>query len=589
MEAPVGLGLLDLVTLEQDVEPYIMDWPVLATEEDGEPEVAALVVAKRDGGFLAAVPVGFIPEEVLAAGNAESPIGLVGPSTVLQIPGVIIEDGRLAPTGTLLTVVVVDLGEDAVAQMRRPEALEVYPYSFDADQPFAIPSPQELLAAARAWVAADAESSVQLYFSAEGEAEDLADGTPEGDQDGRPSTPRPKRGARPPPGREKPSGGGKRHTVASLAASVEELLKMNAGLAQTVQTIAGRQQELERRSVQQLPQNQTPHTVLRQPLSTSAAVPHAPLGALMKQLGTPPLTQATTASGLLSSPQFQPADLLELEDEKKPKDQGTSSDPLAQAVLAQSQALTALVSQIAQQGGDPMLELNSVGATAGTRGAQGRARLQQELAAQKGSFFQSVLASMARRMQPTASAEGSPQELLDRGVCGTRYLERFGGFAKVRELGCLQQQVMSIMDCLQASNLQAARDQTALLAVTLDQAALDQGRFELANLLCLQEEPPLTIFTSRQTNVLNRPRAFSPLADQRWVTVALAYIKELDVITSKRLELTNQSRPGTFSAASTGSDSTPAPSAKAKQQPKKKGKGGGRGSNNSASAEAEET
>ena len=99
MEAPVGLGLLDLVTLEQDVEPYIMDWPVLATEEDGEPEVAALVVAKRDGGFLAAVPVGFIPEEVLAAGNAESPIGLVGPSTVLQIPGVIIEDGRLAPTG----------------------------------------------------------------------------------------------------------------------------------------------------------------------------------------------------------------------------------------------------------------------------------------------------------------------------------------------------------------------------------------------------------------------------------------------------------------------------------------------------------
>ena len=589
MEAPVGLGLLDLVTLEQDVEPYIMDWPVLATEEDGEPEVAALVVAKRDGGFLAAVPVGFVPEEVLAAGNAESPIGLVGPSTVLQIPGVIIEDGRLAPTGTLLTVVVVDLGEDAVAQMRRPEALEVYPYSFDVDQPFAIPSPQELLAAARAWVAADAESSVQLYFSAEGEAEDLADGTPEGDQDGRPSTPRPKRGARPPPGREKPSGGGKRHTVASLAASVEELLKMNAGLAQTVQTIAGRQQELERRSVQQLPQNQTPHTVLRQPLSTSAAVPHAPLGALMKQLVTPPRTQAPTASGLLSSPQFQPADLLELEDEKKPKDQGTSSDPLAQAVLAQSQALTALVSQIAQQGGDPMLELNSVGATAGTRGAQGRARLQQELAAQKGSFFQSVLASMARRMQPTASAEGSPQELLDRGVCGTRYLERFGGFAKVRELGCLQQQVMSIMDCLQASNLQAARDQTALLAVTLDQAALDQGRFELANLLCLQEEPPSTIFTSRQTNVLNRPRAFSPLADQRWVTVALAYIKELDVITSKRLELTNQSRPGTFSAASTGSDSTPAPSAKAKQQPKKKGKGGGRGSNNSASAEAEET
>ena len=588
MEAPGGIGFLDLVTLEQDVVPYVMDWPVIGTEEDGEPEVASLVVAKREGGFLAAVPVGFIPEEVLAAGNAESPLGLVGPSTVLQVPGVIIEDGRMAPTGTLLSVVVVDLGEEAVAQMRLTDAAEHYPFTFDADQPFAIPSPQDLLAAARAWVAADAESSVQFYFSAEGEVEDVADGTPDGGPGGETETPRPKRGARPPHGREKPSGGGKRHTVASLAASVEELLKMNAGLAQTVQTIAGRQQELERRSVQPLPQNQTPHAALRQPLSASVTVPQAPLGALMKQLGTPPRTQAPTASGLLSSPQFQPTDLLELEDEKRPRDQGTSSDPLAQAVLAQSQALTALVSQIAQQGGDPMLELSSVGTTAGTRGAQGRARLQQELAAQKGSFFQSVLTSMARRMQPTASAEGTPQELLDRGVCGTRYLERFGGFAKVRELGCLQQQVMSIMDCLQASNLQAARDQTALLAVTLDQAALDQGRFELANLLCLQEEPPATIFTSRQTNVLNRPRAFSPLADQRWVTVALAYIKELDVITTKRLELTSQSRPGTFTSASSGGDSTPAPNAKAKAQPKKKGKGGGRGSNHQASAETEE-
>ena len=102
-----------------------------------------------------------------------------------------------------------------------------------------------------------------------------------------------------------------------------------------------------------------------------------------------------------------------------------------------------------------MLELNSVGATAGTRGAQGRARLQQELAAQKGSFFQSVLASMAQRMQPTASAEGSPQELLDRGVCGTRYLERFGGYSRQRELGQLQYQVMTVFDscCRKTSQL----------------------------------------------------------------------------------------------------------------------------------------
>eukprot|EP00435_Cladocopium_sp_Y103_P045385 s1376_g13.t1 len=124
-----------------------------------------------------------------------------------------------------------------------------------------------------------------------------------------------------------------------------------------------------------------------------------------------------------------------------------------------------------------------------TRGAQGRARLQIELAAQKGVFFASVLNSMARRMQPTAPVEGAPQEMMMRGVCGTKYLERFEGFGKYRELGCLQYQVMTILDFLQMENIQGARDATALLAVTLDQAALDNGRFDLASLLCLQEEP----------------------------------------------------------------------------------------------------
>ena len=124
----------------------------------------------------------------------------------------------------------------------------------------------------------------------------------------------------------------------------------------------------------------------------------------------------------------------------------------------------AVVSQIAQTSGGPMIELSTGAASASTRGAQGRARLQNELAAQKGTFFTAVLAAMARRMQPTASVEGSPQELLDRGICGSRYLKRFGSFAKVREL-----------------NFQAARDQTALLAVAIDQAALDQGRFELSH------------------------------------------------------------------------------------------------------------
>eukprot|EP00435_Cladocopium_sp_Y103_P059902 s1225_g21.t1 len=579
----------ELVTLEQDVAPYVIEWPVVS-DDDGVPEVAGLVISKRPGGFLAGVPVGFIPEEVLAAGNLDAPPGLVGPSTVLELPGMVLEQGVLSPTGTTVSVVVVDLAEEVVGQMRPLVHGEVYAFTYDVDQPFAIPAPQDLLAAAREWVTAGAaaESSALPYFSAEGEEEDLT-GVAEEDGPEAPATPPvTRRKARVQHGPEKPSAAGKKPTVASLAASVDQLLKMNAGLVKSMEDLAGRQKQLERQSSAPLLQNQTPHVALRQPISSSLPVPAAQPMTVAHMVGTPPRTAAPSAAGLLRSPMLQPPELKELEDEKPRGDPAISSDHLAQAVLAQSQALTALVSQIAHQSSDPLLELSSGSASASTRGAQGRSRLQAELASQKGLFFQAVLSSMARRMQPTASVEGSPQELLDRGICGTRYLERFGGYGRVRELGCLQQQVMSIMDCHQSSNLQAARDQTALLAVAIDQAALDQGRFELANLLCLQEEPPATVFSNRPMNVLGKPRAFTPLADQKWVTVALAYIKELDVITTKRQELTSSGRQGTFVAGSGGGENPSSGNPKAKASTKKKAKGGGRNSQQAANAEGEE-
>ena len=123
-----------------------------------------------------------------------------------------------------------------------------------------------------------------------------------------------------------------------------------------------------------------------------------------------------------------------------------------------------------------MAELVGGVAGAGTRGAAGRAKLQSELALQKGLFFQSVLCQMARRMQPTMPASGTPQELLLRGVSGTQYFERYEGH---RELGTFR--VMTIMDFLQDENWPAAKDATALLSVVLDQACLDNDRFELAN------------------------------------------------------------------------------------------------------------
>jgi len=56
-------------------------------------------------------------------------------------------------------------------------------------------------------------------------------------------------------------------------------------------------------------------------------------------------------------------------------------------------------------------------------------------------------------MNPTSSPESSPKELLERGVSGVKYLERFGGYGKQTDLGCLQFQVMQIFDYLMDENL----------------------------------------------------------------------------------------------------------------------------------------
>ena len=555
-----------LVSLRQDVVPYLLDWP--GADFDGASEVAILVAEVRAGGFLGVVPVGFIPEEVLSVGNSPNPPGPVGRSVALVVPSALLEEGSLALTGQEMPVLVVDFSESVLSQVRLPGPLEVAVFSYDADQQFSIPHPQTLLIKVQEWVLGGGEASGLGYYTADSiDGEELADG----EMDGLPEEETPPRAQRRKPtvpGRGQPTMPGKRPTVASLAGSLEKLLDANLGMQKQLEALSSRQQALEQKSINPAAFVPAHQAVLRQPISSALTGLPVSSQDVAQQVGAPPRTVAPASPGLLRSPLVKPAALGELEVEKYQTGQSSSGDHLAQAVLAQSTALTALVQQLASQTVDPLLDLGTSGSTASTRGAQGRAKLQMDLAAQKGVFFNAVLASMARRMHPTLPIDGTPMELMARGVCGTKYLERFGGFGKHRELGCLQHQVMTILDFLQSENLAGARDAAALLAVTLDQAALDNGRFDLALLLCLQEEPPSTVFSHKPTTILSKARSFSPLADQKWVTVALAYVKELDLISSKRLELA--SKPAAFG----GGDGTSEGPAKPKPFPKKKGKGG---------------
>ena len=114
---------------------------------------------------------------------------------------------------------------------------------------------------------------------------------------------------------------------------------------------------------------------------------------------------------------------------------------------------------------------------------------------------------------------------------------------------------------------------------------MDNGRFDLASVLCLQDDIPSSVCINRRPGTFSRSKSFAPLADQRWITTALAYLKELDTIQSKRLELAGGPPAKPQPAQGGGGGSPAAP--KAKAAAKKKGKG--KGSQNLQQAAVEET
>ena len=293
-----------------------------------------------------------------------------------------------------------------------PSVLRRHAFTFDPDQPFAVPDPGVLLPQVLEWIQS-AEVRLGLeFYPAEG-----------GPPIAVPRMPARKAKTARKPGDGVTEGGkqkAKRVTTAQLLDSIQDLMS----------SLPERQKLLEDRVTVTGPAS---CHALSQPLSNAMPGPRLAPSAVVSQIQTPPRTSHAKNPGLLLSPALaKPQELLELEKEKPGSAEVISNDMLAQAVLAQSTALNNLESQIAQSSSDPMMDLWGLSVT-GTRGS----RLQTELASQKGLFFQSVMQAMARRMSPTVPVEGDYRPLMDRGVCGTKYLERFGGYYKNRDLGML--------------------------------------------------------------------------------------------------------------------------------------------------------
>lgn len=135
----VALTLADLVMVSDTMEPYALTFQPDG-DLDGTIETYALVVMKRAGGVLLAVPADAIPQEVLELGDSDSADGIFGPSMEVSVPGVVLDNGTMAVTEEVLTVVLVDCTLDVIPLLSHVEPFAEVDYGF-SEAHFRLPIP----------------------------------------------------------------------------------------------------------------------------------------------------------------------------------------------------------------------------------------------------------------------------------------------------------------------------------------------------------------------------------------------------------------------------------------------------------------
>ena len=519
--------------------PYVLDLEGAGLEAQSGAQSIALVVMTRAEGLLLALPELALSPEVLAAGDAPEVGDFIGPHIKIEVRAATMDEDNLhvepvLVEGKTMAVLLLDVSNEALdfLQPLVKEDLEhVVPFELPAD--LLVPFPSELVSSALAWARGAREQHldrVQFYSAEEVPV------TPTSEP------PVPKRQTR----RRTPGGTGqegtgelgktaspkKRPTVAQLAESISAITDVLPAITNQLQELNERTMAMERGAKTQEPASRP--SVLRQPLSGSAMAmvglqdPLSTPAQLIKEI-PPPKSSAIPTKQALPRVSFGPSEVEEMT-----ADLGTGNESaFAQAMLEQAKALTMLVTHMQASSSDPLQDLGSSSSSLSSKGALSRAKLQAELAMHRGTFFTSVLQSMGRRMHPSMSSEVEMSTLRDRGVTPSQYLERFGGYGKTRDIGFIVWQVGLIMNFLQEDNVLAAKDSLALLFVMLEQAAMDGGSLQVGLLLALVEDPPQSLFSMRSVAMGAHPRPFAPTANQRWITSALQYLKEMDVISTK--------------------------------------------------------
>ena len=497
-------------------------WPWPPTSE--EPlSCIAYAVMKRAEGFVLCIPAGYLSADTLLEGLSNEGSGGLGPSLDVEAPAVRLTsagDWQAAGAGVSVAAVLVDLSGDLAAALSLPDLSAFGGIPFEAEDPGLFPLASDVLRQAREWAAEAMQENRSGYQTAVEDAPAAA---------GRPPKAKPKR-----------------HTVATLASEQAALHEVVRNLAQQVAALlpAAGSNTLAQGPAADPPPGLgplpvAPQTALTAPLA-SALPPaqHVPK-AISQLIGPPPPTRQQPK---VPSPEVDHEERLARitggGDAGLPSAQSAPPDALAAAVLAQSNALVSLVGQLASGSAEPLLDAPSA---TSVRGALGRQRLQQELLNAPGTFSRRVRQNAMNRMNPTGLGETT-------GATMTQYLERYGGYGKQRTLALLAWLTALASDHLDRGSSDTAADLLALMQLAIDQANLDGGDMTFAWILSLQADPPASLYQDAAGPVSQASKAFSQLADQKWITTGLSFLKEVEAIGSRRSELAPSKRPAATAA-----------------------------------------
>ena len=507
-------SLAEVKTLDQGPAPlYVLLLPEVSDPSSGvvlpEFQVLAIPILSRQDGLLLAIPSDSFPPEVIYPAEPPPPRALIGPAKEVFVQAASDDDAGLERSlDYQIACLLVDFDTAVLPRLRGLDPVTEGPgiHCFSEGAMEIYPSSSELLTAAYAWFQEEQEGRVAFYSAAE-------EFPPQQAPTAAKATQAKAKQKQPLP---------KRVTIPALSTS---LVAMQL-----------RQDQMEQSMAQRPIQPPAPQRREFGFLTPGAKQPLPSLSPFLRQVGPPPKVRMPQRSQQQEQmPADEPTAPLE-EMDLSLEEEGYQAS-IAQMLLKQQMALNTLVSHMASQDGfQDVGGSASASSTISLKGSACRDRLLADLAARKSAFFLKVAQNAHRRLKP---AEMVPPALADfpQKALFTKYLEKQGGYTGFqRDQGLTMWLLGHVADQLLLQDFKGAQEMLALAMVAIEQSAMDNGKWEVAWILALQEDPPQQLFTYRPQATNPRLRAFGPLCPADWGATALAYIKELDLLSTRRAE-----------------------------------------------------